>query len=242
MLCFAPVHDDKPETFTDRWLKKKGYSYAKDFIDATANNPEVDFLKKLYNNLKHTSNEIRFLTVNNPESTGFGYWLEVAGGDGGVECENSQDYPISIAREIRRLQYIIYKLSDVLFEVLKPHIKTYFPNENYTVPLKDTEDSLFLHLLDTINESPDSFLLNEKNKEFYRAGMTEKVDGNFIEFSKNYITDEALNKYFTPPVSGGFINSSDGYTRKFSMPHMGVITDKSDWEITDKTQYPPKLL
>lgn len=242
MLCFAEPHADKPspKEFIDKWLSKKGYSFVNDFKNVV--DAEMTFLKNLYNKLKHTSNEIRFLTVQHEEITGFGYWLEVANDHGGVGPANDIEFPISLAFEIRRIQYIIYKLSDALFDVIKTHVAIYFPNDNYNVSLRDPQDVMFAHLNDVITGYPDFFLLNEKNKEFYKGEFIEDGNKNYIEFTKNIITEDILNKYYAHKVSGGYVNSGDGYTREFSMPHMGIINKKDDFIFVDRTENTPRLL
>ncbi|MBO0935439.1 hypothetical protein J2I47_02650 [Fibrella sp. HMF5335] len=240
MLCFAEKHPDRPTGFVDRWLEKKHYMIVSDFKDNFKNDVELIFLKNLYNKLKHTSSEIRFLKVNSQDEIGFGYWLEVANDHGGVEPDSP---PTSIASEIRRIQYMIYKISDALLEALKVHVSLYFPDNTYLHQLRDVEDTMFFHLHETVRDFPLFFLKSEKHNIYYKSNFLKNNNGNHIEFSKELISEDLINKYFTSPVHGGFTNSGDGYTRQFAMPHMGLTNEKlNDFNLHDISKHPPKLI
>lgn len=118
------------------WLEKNKYRAGKDFFNKL--NSDLECYRKIYNKLKHSSNAIQSIKFHKAgSSTVMGYYLQSVANDGSIgpdedihpKYQNTHSAS-SYNFNLKKLYYLIYKISYALQEVIIQHFK-----QIYTIDL-----------------------------------------------------------------------------------------------------------
>jgi len=201
--------------FLWRWLEANKYESGKEFFNKTKD--EVGFFEKIYNKLKHTSNVIQpvdFLNRNNKGIMGF--YLEGIDSKGSVGPDESlhprfhgQNTGNSYNFVLRKLYYLLYKVSEIIKEVLIKHFKDVY---NIDLPFNDaydnSNDKIWKELYERMNRLPEAYFPNEFGKETYRSkDLNNKLV--FVKIPAKYtdLTEWGIDSY----------GIGDGFTRSYRL-------------------------
>lgn len=222
MACFCksatPLTD---KGFIDQWIEKNGYTVGKKFKEEL--NDDIKNLKNIYNKLKHTSNRIAWVSINSEQNTCIGYYLETRSNTGTAAPANDIDFPISLNREIRKIYYLIYKIAEVLKDVLSIHIAEHNTNIKFRISSGSLNDEVWIELFNKIEILPQMYLYNEIGEEVFKP----IIENEELIMTKENIDKTEWDKNFIPPIKITHTTGGDGYTKSFTFPHMGLAKDIS---------------
>lgn len=211
------VHPRKGE-FIYKWLKKNNYSVGEDFFKYT--NEQVLSLKEVYNDLKHSSNELQFITFRNQNEESIAYFVQKV--HYGYERPIK---PVSLLMEIRRMHFLIYHIS----HELEIRILNYF-NKKYIkqgLSLTENRNPAFVNLFSSIKELSEFYFLNEIGDKVVRCSF----DNNSIIFSEEIIQSKELyESYYKTGINLSMIIKADGgYHNTIKIPYCGLIQNGKDF-------------
>jgi hypothetical protein len=206
-------HASPPKHYWD-WLKKNGYSSGVEIFKRTKE--DLDVFRKINNKLKHTSYLVQPINFYNKKSAIMGFYIEAFDHAGSLGPDeelhpryNGQITGTSYNLILCVLYYNLYKLSDVLKDVVIDHFRDEYDiqlalNSSYS----ESNNNNWKELNKKMNELPRMYFPNEFDKKIYISkDMPNKLI--FKEISAN-ITD--LNGWGINSYSRG-----DGFTRSFRM-------------------------
>lgn len=208
MIPFCAKHVPKKSgEFWYKWLEKHGYSAGQVFHQKTYD--KVKRLKDIYNELKHSSTRIEIIKFYNGRDINYGYFFNPA--------RQIPISPVSISRQVREFQYLVYFISEELERALIHHVGTVHA---YFLPYKRLKDDgvSFQNIFGTITSLSRFYLLNEVGLRDFEA---KEVD-NEIQFYLNVITEDLYDKYYERGINLSVIFSSDGYHNTFNIPFCGM--------------------
>jgi len=210
MMCFCDNSTPKSnKQFTHDWLKKNGYPIGDAFHNATKD--EVGHTRDVFNKLKHSSNLLQFIRLNNPEAFSFGYYIQRP--PTGILLD-----PTSLYKELRDIYYLIYFISDALLAILKTTgIGTITPDPKAAAL---DEGQKFRELHELMKDLPTFFFLSETTKQFYQVEPTTTPTDVF--FSRRIIGDEIYDNHYRNGVGIQVIFTTDGYNNSISIPYCGI--------------------
>jgi len=200
--------------FLYKWLERNNYDVGKEFHDKTKN--EIDYFRKIYNKLKHSSNAIQPINFHVNNSAIMGYYIQSASPDGSLgpdeelhpkhqNTHSANSYNFSL----RRLYYLIYFVSEKLKEVLLKHFQDVYSITLVINLSHKHDDKLWKDLFERIDELPNSYFPNEFGKDIPET----KIEKNKFVFKIK--PAETTNLYGSQIT---FMESGDGFTRSFRMP------------------------
>ncbi len=200
--------------FLWRWLEINKYKSGKEFFDKTKD--EVDFFEKIYNKLKHTSNTIQPVDFFNNNSGIMGFYVESVDNEGSVGPDESihprfhgQNTGNSYNYILRRLYYLLYKISDVLKEVIINHFKDIYKLD---LPFNSTHnkssDKYWKELYERMNRLPNAYFPNEFRKEIHKF----REENNKLIFVKTLTESTNLRGWEWDTYGWG-----DGFTRIYKI-------------------------
>jgi hypothetical protein len=188
-----------------KWLKKERFQAAVVYYGIIK--PDTAYFRDVNNTLKHSSNTLRSVTVLINSRPCLGYFIEGASTDGTVgpseifhKGVNGQVTANSFNRDLRRLYYCTYLVSDALRRAVAVHYKALHNRD----PLDDLntryDDTQFKELFDKVSSLPLVYYSKEAGKLVPVATITQEKDGPTIVF-----TDSKA-----PTPYGGFSASVEG--------------------------------
>lgn len=205
-----------PKEFYHRWLRSNGCKAGKVFHDIVKG--DAKFFSELFNQKKHTSRGTRSVVFSNNGKCLLGYCLETTGIDGAiVRDENfhrtydSKAAGNSFNRDLRRIHYLIYSVSEALIRSLEYHFRKVYdvalsPNGN-----KAEDDTLYRDLLTQIQQLPELYLPNEAKCPVPYAALKSCDGGALLEFTLR----PAGHSFFgTTEVQDRIL--ADGFSTKFN--------------------------
>lgn len=221
MMCFTNTHCPPTDSeYLWKWLLVNGYPETKDFFNNLKS--DIDYLRILYNKLKHTSNELRYFSLHNNDDYSEIYSLELPNNKGGVYLVNNPPFPISFNFEFKRIHFIIYRISEELLSTIKKISKRIYNIDLKPSPIKLNE-TIFEKLFFSDNSLSDFYFPTEVNKAIYRANSINENGVRKIHFSEELISKATIEKYYLKnklSIEAEF--SGDGFTREFSFIPIGI--------------------
>lgn len=187
-VCRSGHPSPGPKEFYHRWLRSNRYKAGKVFHDIVKG--DAKFFSELFNQKKHTSRGTRSVVFSNYGRCVLGYCLETTGIDGAiVRDENfhrtydSKAAGNSFNRDLRRIHYLIYSVSEALIRSLEYHLRSV-----YNVPLSPNEnevekDTLYRDLLTQIQQLPELYLPNEAKCLVPYAALRSAGGAALLEFT-----------------------------------------------------------
>lgn len=197
-----------------QWLEKNGYEAGKIFFKKL--DPDLSHYRKIYNNLKHTSNSIQPICFHKDSFSIAGYYLQSVAIDGSVG-PNETIHPkyqntysaSSYNFNLRKLYYLIYKVSYVLQESLMDHFKqTYNRTLSFNNDYK-ANDKRWSDLNQKISKLPSFYFPNEFNQLVPESTINTGV----LMFKMKAISPLDLNRYRVELSESG-----NGFSRSFRLP------------------------
>lgn len=197
------------------WLKQNGYNTGDHLYNKIGG--ELEYFRILNNKLKHTSNAIRIVNFNDTNRTAImGFYIQAAFNDGSIGPDeeihpryhgtHSSD---SFNFTLRKLYYVLYKISDTLRKVLIQHFHdVYGIDLKFNLSYKE-DDKFWKELYERMNGLPDSYFPNEFGKKIYKV----QEGKNKIIFAKKPTGSMDLNNWMVKVSEKG-----DGITRTFRVP------------------------
>jgi hypothetical protein len=208
----APPKDD----YLSKWLNNNYYTAGRNFHDDTINDQE--YLKKIYNKLKHTSSLLRSVNFNRRNTAIMGFFIQgtedgIPGPDKDIHPKHHGQYTgISYNFALRELYYVLYKVSYVLKKVVLRHFKEVYNldlefNREYKIN-KESWDELF----EKMSKLPRTYFPNEFGKKTFEF----RNSNSKLIFYKRPAETTDLNGFMTHMLTTG-----DGFTRSFRIPYFG---------------------
>lgn len=210
MLCFCKEHNlPSDKDFLHIWLKKNNYFIGENFHKSVWGH--IKDLKYHHNELKHSSNDIQFIMFKNRSEITVGYFLDMPR----ESYKNPLD-PISLNRELKRMYFLIYFISEKLKDALILHLKQIYQFD--LLPSVETiKDDTFKKLNQSIHSLSDFYLLNEIGK-----GVWESViKADFISFQRKII-NENLVSFYVNGMNLHMYVTHDGYNNSYLVPFCGL--------------------
>jgi len=203
-------HKNKPKVFLWRWLMDNKYGAADEMKEKTKD--EIEVFRKINNKLKHTSNVIQPINFYNNRLSIMGFYMEGVDSEGGVGPDeeihprfHGQNTGISYNFLLKRLYYLLYKISDILKEVVINHFKeVYNLDLAFNNEYDKSSDKYWKKLYEMMNRLPNAYFPNEFRKEVYRF----KEENNRLIFTKTLSDYTNLNGWEWDTYGWG-----DGFTR-----------------------------
>ncbi|MBU4284277.1 MAG: hypothetical protein KJ968_04150 [Nanoarchaeota archaeon] len=207
----SPPNDNE---FLWKWLEKNKYEAGKEIYNKTED--DLEYFRKIYNKLKHSSNALQPVIFHLNKSAIMGYYVQAVADDGslgpdedlhpkhqGTHSASSYNF------NLRKLYYCIYKISNILKKVILIHFKEVYSidldfNANYK-----TDDKLWNELFERINKLPKTYFPNEFGKDICDI---QKNDDKLIFTIKPTEHTNLFGSQIT------FLESGDGFTRSYRMP------------------------
>lgn len=200
--------------FLWKWLEKNKYKAGKELHNKTKDS--LEYFRKIYNKLKHTSNALQPVNFHINKSAIMGYYIQTVAGDGSIGPDEDlhpkhqgTHSASSYNFNLKKLYYSIYLISNILKEIIIIHFKDVYNidlvyNEKYK-----TNDKLWNELFERIRNLPETYFPNEFGKDIYDI----QRDDNKLMF--NIKPAQKINLYGSQIT---FIESGDGFTRSYRMP------------------------
>lgn len=211
MLAFCKESSlPKDNEIIHKWLSNQKYDAGKIFYEETR--ASIEGLKFYHNEIKHSSNDIQFIIFNNLREITAGYFLDLPIGTYTFPLN-----PISLNRELRHVQYLIYFISDRLNEVLKLHLKKTH-SFDLLPSTEQTKNENFEKLNESIGSLSEFFLLNEIGEEVYHSS----VQNTYMTFSKRKIAENLIDDYYGDGINLQMSVTHDGYTNSYLVPQCGL--------------------
>lgn len=205
-------HMPLPKVFLWKWLEKNNYKAADEIYKKTKG--ELEIFRRINNKLKHSSNMIQPVNFYKNKSSIMGFYIEAVDNEGGLGPDevihpryHGQNTGNSYNFILRDLYYLLYKISDVLKEVMINHFKSvYNLNLQYNDEYDKSSDKYWKELYERMNKLPNAYFPNEFKKETYKF----KEKGNKLIFFKTLAETTNLNGWEWDTYGWG-----DGFTRNY---------------------------
>jgi hypothetical protein len=207
-------HPPFKKEFLWKWLQRFNYETGKNFFNKL--NSDLEHYRKIYNKLKHSINAIQPIYFYKDEISVMGYYLQSVASDGSIgpdeeihpKHQNTHSAS-SYNFNLRKLYYLVYKISLVLQEVIITHFEQVYEtnldfNQNYK-----SDDKLWKELHERVTGLPYIFFPNEFNQNIPEV----KINDNNLTFKIKKAKSTNLDDYRIR-----LIESGDGFSRSFRMP------------------------
>lgn len=232
MVCFCKEHTLPSENEQlHKWIRKK-YDFGETFFKYVKD--QIKDLKYYHNEIKHSSNDIQFIVFKTPSEITAAYFLDMP-----KEAYAGPLDPILLNRELKRLYFLIYFISEKLKQVLVKHLKETcaFNLQPSSVIIKD---DAFRKLNEDINSLSDFYLLSEVGKTVY----TSSIENNTITFTESLITETLFYKYYAKGMNLEMNLKADGYNNSAFIPFCGLnqIGSKFYYKTKDDTLKELKII
>lgn len=201
--------------FAWQWLVNNKYNAGKYLFNETK--MEIEELKFIYDELKHSSNYLQPVYFYKDKFSIMGYYLQSVESDGSIGPNirlhpNYENMHVASSYNfnLRILYYLIYKISDILKNVLLLHFK-----ETYDIVISKNmdykgEDRLWKELTEKIINLPKIYFPNEVN---------QWIPICYVSDTQLIFKIEKANGYGYNDLQVSFLESSDGFSRSFRMPY-----------------------
>jgi len=220
--CCKP-EDSGPVVDTWKWPKEHGYKAEGVYKSGLS---EAKFFLDIFNELKHSSKMFGtvVLTRLSGKVKACGYYLESVDETGAIipdskyhGDERGARFASSFNRDLRWLYCLLYKIADVLAEVLKQHFLEVYSAE-LSFDAEHHEDGALLEKLFHVVESlPLVFLPNEARKTVPTPRLTLRPTNKFLLFDNYRIPNgqEARGAYDVQVL----LPRPDGFSRSWGLPY-----------------------
>jgi hypothetical protein len=152
-----------------KWLKKERFQAAAVYYGIIK--PDTAFFRDVNNNLKHSSNALRSVTVLINSRPCLGYFIESASFDGTVgpsevfhKGVNGQRTANSFNRDLRLLHYCTYLVADALRRAVGVHYRALHNRDPLDDPNVRYDDTRFKELFDKVSSLPLVYYSQEGGK------------------------------------------------------------------------------
>lgn len=223
MLCFCKPHElPANNEFIHSWLKKKKYKVGEAFFNNIKY--QLEQLKEYYNEIKHSSNNIQFVVFKNKNEITPGYFLDMP-----MEAYPGAVEPTSLNRELRKMYFLVYYLSEKLNEVLSLHLKHFYGFD--LLPATEyIKDDAFRKLSRSIDSLTEFYLLSEIGTTVYKYDIV----GNVMIFTEKAISESLFDDYYASGVNLEMNLTHDGYNNSVFVPSCGLEQIGSDFYYKSK--------
>jgi hypothetical protein len=223
ILGCCPYKGNKPEKEIWKWLKENGYSGG---ITYRSNLSEASFFLSLFNELKHSSCRFGYVFLRHQDAGTpiLGYYAEAVADTGAIIPHpelhpGAEDRPYcanSFNRDLRRLFYCVYKIADVLADVLKDHFQSVHSTSISVLERKES-DAVAKELLNKISSLPNEFLPNEHSLSVPLPRVTTREAAQFLLFEKS-----TIGKATGPFHVLAMLPPGDGFSRSWGLPYTKI--------------------
>lgn len=180
----APPRDRE---FIHKWLVDKGYKVGKHFHGKIRN--ETNYFREIFNKLKHSGNQLRGISATNGATWLVGYCLEHADAGGAiapnVDFHKRYDHKKpanSFHRDIRRLFFLLYRVSDELGASVTEHLRTVWGSSLLPDLLHREDDTACKRLLAEIQKLPATYFPNETGLKVPCPTLENSHGGQSLKF------------------------------------------------------------
>lgn len=223
LLGCCKVEESRPEKDVWRWLKAHGYSAEGVYRSGLS---EAKFFLDIFNELKHSSKQFGAVTLIRMRDgvRVSGYYLECVDETGVIipdplyhGNDTAERGANSFSFDLRRLYYLIYKVSDVLLAALKHQFREVYSTElpfdsQHSADSKHMDD-----LYEAISQLPDVFFPNEYRKAVPLPRIAGKGEHRALVFENHKIPDQrgARDTYEVNAI----LPLADGFSRSWGLPY-----------------------
>jgi len=196
------------------WLHQNGYKGGDDLFSKISG--DLKYFLDINNKLKHTSQDIRVVNFHNDKSAIMGFYVQAAFSDMSVGPDeeihprhhgtHSSD---SFNFTLRRLYYLLYKLSTVLCSVIRSHYRDNYKVNLLLDPNCKNDDKLWRKLYEQMSKLPESYFPNEFGKKIY---VIQESNSEIIFVKKPARYTDLDNWMFV------LIEKGDGATLSYRIP------------------------
>lgn len=177
-----------PGKFLRVWLKEQGYKAGNLYYSIIKR--DVDFFTKLNDQLKHSSNSLKPVTVLINSQPCLGYFLEAADSNGilgpselfhkgsaGTRTANSFN------RDLRLLYHSVYSAADALKRAVEYHLKEVHNSDRTENSERQYDDVFCKNLFDSLSRLPQVFYSSEAGKTVPIAHVEEQKIRRLLIFT-----------------------------------------------------------
>ncbi len=212
--CCKPHSIPKDNEEKWRWLEKNKYTAGTKLHLQVKD--DLEYFRKIYNKLKHTSNTFQIVIFYKDSKAVIGYYLEDISSDGSIgpdetihlKYENT-DSGNSFNFILKKMYYLIYRISYELKCSLVEQFKEIYTIElPFNVTFKQ-DSRLWKELYDKIEKLPNLYFSNEFNQEIPEINS----QNNHLIFKIKKAESTDFKGYHVT-----FFQSGDGFTKSMRMP------------------------
>lgn len=196
------------------WLEKNNYSTGKIFYQKIEK--DVEWIRLLYNKLKHSSSMLNLIYFYNDKVRIMGFFVDSVDNKGLSRPDQSihkkfegQDTGTSFNFIIPQLFYLIYKIAISLEESLYQHYEVVF-NQKLTKFVYPSYGNEMTKLLEQILKLSKIYFPNEFSQDL----LLPKLEGNDLIFESTN-----TNFFDLKGWSIQFFTSEDGFTKTYQLPY-----------------------
>jgi hypothetical protein len=168
-ICEPRLLIDSDRKFLWKWLSKRGFKAGKLYFSLTRQ--DTVFFRDLQNQLKHSSDSLKSITVLFNSKPCLGYFLEAAMSDGGLgpsdlfhKGPHSRSTANSFNRDLRLLYHCLYCVADALRRAVLYHFNQSGVNIDLHSMNPEWDDRIYKQLFDKMSTLPQSYFSEEAGK------------------------------------------------------------------------------
>ena len=204
---------ERPKRDIWQWLEKNKYNAGTEFYEKTKE--DIDYFRKIYNKLKHTSNHLQPISFLGAFNV-VGYYVQSVCPEGSIGPDEDIHHKFqgkhsasSYNFDLKRLYYCIYECCFILKEALLKHFKeVYALDLTYNDKHKETGIK-WRQFFEKMSSLPENYFPSEQGKPIYQL----KIENGNLVFKIKSAPMLNLSGYKIELLENG-----DSFSRSFRLP------------------------